>query len=234
MTLDEAETAFGNVDVEAFNKAVEKARAQFACVSEEITPALAAELHRVEGLYAYTNLARQQAVNAFAAARAIEPDYQFPSNVVSDGNPILDHYTAKDPVCDKERIPPPKSGKLRVDGQRRGAVPTEFPAIIQVLDSKGEGSVTQYHWPEEPLPYKPGSVRTTAQNFTLIGGAAMAVAGVGTFLGTRADTVADDPANNISVSRQRRVGTAAGATLFVAGLSSVGVSFVLPSKEVAQ
>jgi hypothetical protein len=236
-TLDTAEAAYGRVDIDAFNGAMEKARKQVVCITEEITPSLAAELHRLEGMYAFANSARDKAMAAFAAARALEPDYAFPTNIVPPGNPLLEHYTAKDPVCEEERIPPAKDGKVRVDGGGQRKLPTEFPAIVQVLDPKGGDDITQYHWPGDPLPYEAGTLRTPVQTGLLVGGTAVAVAGVATMLFGQASTSTstdDFPSDILAASRQRSALTGTGAGLTTAGLAAIGVSFVLPNKDAAQ
>jgi len=236
-TLKAAEGAFARVDIDAFNEQMTRARQQVVCLSEEISPSLAAELHRMEGLAAFASSARDKAAAAFAAARRIEPDSKLSTDVVPEGNPIHDFYTAKDPMCEEEQIPPAKGGKLRVNGEAQRRLPTELPAVVQVIDPRGGDDITQYHWPGDELTYPPGSVRTPLQNGLLVGGAAVAAVGLGTLLVGQASTgttTEDFPADILDASRRRSTMSGAGAGIIGAGLVSVGVSFALPNKDAAQ
>lgn len=237
-TLDAAEAAYGRVDIDAFNASMDKARKQVVCVTEEINPSLAAELHRLEGMYAFANSAKDKAVAAFAAARALEPDYQFPTNIIPPGNPLLAQYEAREPICEQERIPPAKEGgKVRIDGQGQRRLPTEFPAIVQVIDPKGGDDITQYHWPGDPLPYEPGTLRTPAQTGLLVGGTAVAVAGLATIVGgsiLASDSYQqrdDYPPHMIEAERRGDAMMSAGGAIATAGLLTAGISFVLPNKD---
>lgn len=232
-TLDAAEAAYGRVDVDAFTGSMTKARAQMPCVEEAITPALAAKLHRLEGLAAFADSARERATQAFAAARSLEPDYTFPTTVVQPGNPLLDQYKALDPVCEEEKIPPAKDGKLRVDGQSQRLRPLEFPVLVQVIDPEGEGAVTAYLWPGDALPYQPGTVRTPTQTALLAGGVGVAVAGLATFI-AGAGTQAREGDNLDAIARKSTTNDTLmgiGAGVGVLGATGVVLSFALPSKN---
>jgi hypothetical protein len=151
--LDEAKAAYGDLDVDGFRAAIDRARADLPCVTDEVTPHLAAELHRHEGLLAFFDRQPDRSTTAFAAARRIEPDYRFPESLVPAGNPVLDDYGALDPDGGKvERVPEPASGRLALDGRTSTGRSRSFPTVAQLFDDGGQVTLTAYLWPTDPLP----------------------------------------------------------------------------------
>ena len=91
-TLDSAQLAFSMMDSSGFSTATAEAEAQAACLSDPVSPTVAARLHRVLGLQAFVAGDEPGARTAFAAARAIEPDYQFPDSMVPSDHPVRQLY----------------------------------------------------------------------------------------------------------------------------------------------
>lgn len=158
--LDEAKGAYGNLDVDAFRAAVQRARGALPCVTDEVTGHLAAELHRFEGLLAFFDRDPSRSTTAFAAARSVEPNYRFPESLVPAGNPVLKDYEAIDPDGGKvERLPEPASGRLVLDGRTSTARSQSFPTVAQLVDEGGKVTATAYLWPGDPVPdYAPKAV----------------------------------------------------------------------------
>jgi hypothetical protein len=152
--LDEAKTAYGNLEVDAFRTALEGARATLPCVTDEVTSHVAAELHRFEGLLAFFDRQPDRSTTAFAAARSIEPNYRFPESLVPAGNPVLKDYAAIDPDSGKiERLPEPMSGRLAIDGRSSTSRSQSFPTVVQLVDEGGRVTATAYLWPGDPVPH---------------------------------------------------------------------------------
>lgn len=151
--VERAESAWVALDEPGFLTATDEMRAVLPCVSDPIPRALAAAVHRGEGLRAAADGEQERAVCAFAAAREAEPAWRFPEGLLPPGHPLLALYN--EPV-DAAPLPlPPGGGTVRVDGQVAEAVPDGRAAIIQVFGDDGGVLTTVYHWPEQPLPERP-------------------------------------------------------------------------------
>jgi len=235
-SLDAAEKAFGRVDVEAFDQAMTEVRAAVPCLDEVVSAGLVAQLHRMEGLAAFVAQSEEKAVVAFAAARSIEPSYTFPSAVVPPGNPVLEHYLQRDASCPAQPIPPAAAGEVRLDAKPTGVRPTEFPAMLQVVDS-GKPRVTRYLWPDDALPYEPGKEKKGASKGLrlglLAGGGTVAAVGLGTLVAGATTRPRPDDDLDTAFAKSSRNDTFAGlgAALLAVGGAGVGVSFVLPTRN---
>lgn len=153
IALEEATTAFGRLEIETFNAAANEAAAVVGCLAEAISRPSAAEFHRVQGLALFLGRNSPAAQLSFAAARSVEPEYVFPTDLVPDGNPIRVDYKAIDPkVGPFELANAPKSGSLRLNGSRSLNRATPLPVIFQRLDGRGAVVQTVVVGPGEPLP----------------------------------------------------------------------------------
>jgi len=152
-TLDQAESSYGDLDLDGFDEALGAIRAQIPCLQEVVPSPLVASLHRFEGLKAFLDGAPDRSQRAFAAARSIEPAYRFPRSVVPEGNPVLDDYAAMDPATqESSTAPTPAAGALRIDGQLTQERSTSFPVLFQRVDGGGAVAESAYLWPSMPLP----------------------------------------------------------------------------------
>lgn len=151
--LDDAESAYGGLKVDAFRAAMAEVRAAVPCLSEEVTSHVAAEIHRYEGLLAFLDRVPERSMAAFAAARAIEPNYKFPETVVPANNPALADYLAIDPdASPRMRVAQPIDARILFDGQPAVDRARDFPAIVQLVSADGSVRTTAYVWPGDPLP----------------------------------------------------------------------------------
>ena len=152
--LDEAMVAYESLDVEGFSGATRRATDTLPCLSEVITPALAARLHRFRGLEAFVQRDLEMAELSFAAARALQPTYELPESLVPAGHPVLTHYQAR-PLEDFERVDVarPATGSLWLDGERGTSRLTGLPVIFQLEDSTVTG--TELIAPGADLPRYP-------------------------------------------------------------------------------
>ncbi|MEZ4239191.1 MAG: hypothetical protein R3F59_24160 [Myxococcota bacterium] len=151
--LGAARDAYGDLDLDAFRDAVYDVRLVVPCLADPLTPHDAAEVHRYEGLLGFVERDTDRARRAFAAARAIEPNYRFPESLVPAGNGALTDYLALDPDAGgRERVPLPLDGRLTFDGAPSTHRPLEQPTLVQLFDGSGAITDTAYLWPGEPLP----------------------------------------------------------------------------------
>src|SRR5688572_7533525 len=76
--ISDAEASFSDLDIDSFKEATDRLRAVLPCLDDPLTRHLSAEVHRFLGIRAFGDR-DPDAELYFAAARAIEPDYQFPT-----------------------------------------------------------------------------------------------------------------------------------------------------------
>ena len=128
-TVRRAEDAFRALDVEAFSAAATEAREVLPCLSERLTPRMAARVHRLRGVEAFVAGDAPGAEVAFASARAADPSLSM--DLVPDGH-SLQLLWGGTPVSSATRpLDPPESGQLFVDGAASEARPTDRPIVAQ-------------------------------------------------------------------------------------------------------
>jgi hypothetical protein len=157
-SLAVAEQAFSDLDVDGFRMATDTAAARLPCVRQEISRELSASYHRFVGLRAFVDREQAKAVGAFAAARSIEPEYEFPETFIPSGNPVMNSYQALDVAMDEwETFTPPSEGNIHLNGRRATQRSNRFPSVYQFMDDAGEVLNSAYVFPEQRLPAYPGS-----------------------------------------------------------------------------
>ncbi|MCB9678989.1 MAG: hypothetical protein H6737_28065 [Alphaproteobacteria bacterium] len=241
--LEGASVAFGQLDIESFQMSHTEAKQHLECLTEPISRTTAAEFHRVTGLSLFLERNSPSAAKAFAAARAIEPDYTFPTDLIPEGNPVLETYTQVDPEAGAtELVPRPKVGSIKLDGSGSLNRRTALPSIFQLFDGRGAVMNTTLLMPGDALPeYEvpsnaaPEKTAKGGPNIPLLAGAgaSLVVAG-GLYAGGAATRGAWANADTIAEAESKRGLTntlviASG----VAGVAAVGLgttSFVLSGK----
>lgn len=163
-TLDSAQLAFSMMDSGAFSTATADAEAQASCLSDPVSTTVAARLQRVLGLQAFVSGDEGAARKAFAAARAIEPDYQFPDSMVPADHPVRQLYSQSlNASGASAELPVPAAGHLEFDGTAGTRRPTERPTLALLVDTRGAVSNSGYLWPEDPVfSYAPAAAATVA------------------------------------------------------------------------
>ncbi|MCB9675949.1 MAG: hypothetical protein H6737_12575 [Alphaproteobacteria bacterium] len=170
--LVDALSAYEALQAERFVTLVTEIEASVPCLSTPLPRHLAAGVHRARGLKAFVGRDHDSAAASFAAARAIEPAYAFPTSLVPEDNPVLEDYTAIDPATRAARpTEPPESGTIRVDGSR-GHRLEGLPALVQWIGDDGavqntwlvDGDAPDPRYPrvghaETPEPKVPRSAR---------------------------------------------------------------------------
>ncbi len=152
-SLTEAEAKFAELDVDGFNAASDRAFAALPCVSDKMTRALAAQVHRFKGLRAMIDRDPSLARQAFAASRTLEPGYSFPATLVAEDNPIRTEYAALDPAAGTlDNVPEPAEGALTFDGRDTGnRRPVTYPTVVQYVDAAGVVVHTAYLMPGQQM-----------------------------------------------------------------------------------
>ena len=147
-TLDSAQLSFSTMDGAAFKASTAEAESQAACLSDSVPAGVAARLHRALGLRAFVDSDEAGSRAAFAAARAIEADYEFPEALVPASHPVRQLYTqAAGAYASTSVVSTPKSGELQFDGTPGNRRPTERATLALLVESKGAVINSAYLWP---------------------------------------------------------------------------------------
>jgi len=151
--LERVETAFAAADEAAFQTALGEFERSLPCVDEVLPSPIVARVHRAVGLGAFFAVQPERATRAFAAARALEPDFRFAEKVSPPGGPLDKEYLGID-LASRQTLAPgiAAAGSLVVDGQAGGERARDWPALVQVVGEGAAVLTTAYLWPEEPLP----------------------------------------------------------------------------------
>lgn len=172
VTLDQAEAAFVDLEEDRFLDGMQRASLLLPCLDDGLPEVTAARYHRAQGLLLYTTDREELALEAFRAARALDPDYRFPEAMFPEGHALRAAYDAL-PTEDPTWAPPrPRDGRLAFDG-RDGRRPTDRPTLFQHLDDGGAALSTRYVRPSEPLPPYPATPRRR-QRLLAVGAGALA------------------------------------------------------------
>lgn len=151
--LNDAERAHANLDVPGLQSGARDALGAVPCVDSLVSQRDAARLHRVVGLDAFTQQQRNLATRAFAAARAADPGFDFPTHVVPAGHPLRTYYLALPlDAGTTQAIGVPSGFEVRLDGNATTQRPLSWPSVTQVIDGGGRVLSTDYLWPEDALP----------------------------------------------------------------------------------
>jgi hypothetical protein len=239
--LEAALRAYEGLDIPTFQDAASQAEGAVRCLGESISRGNAAEFHRVRALAAFLDAQESVCMKRFAAARAIEPQYRFPTTVVPEGNPVLSLYDAVDPEKGAMvTLPFPKDGTVRLDGATGMTWNRELPIVYQRIDAAGIVVETRVLAPNAPMPDYPHLSGTPEQIRKRRGvRTAMTIAGVGSLvaagglygvaLGTKGSfrNAAEEGATE---DRLRSLyNTNHGLVITSAGLATVGVGLTATS-----
>jgi len=150
------ERAFAAMDLPGLTRARHEALHALPCLSERVTPPVAADFHRMMAMAAFTQGDERQVRAEFHAARRLDPGHQIPAAVAPAGHPLTLLYEAAvdDPETGRalEAVIPPEGGRAAVDGADNGLRAVGLSAIIQTFDPIGGLQRTVFVLPAEPTP----------------------------------------------------------------------------------
>ncbi|MFH1465385.1 MAG: hypothetical protein ABIO70_13440 [Pseudomonadota bacterium] len=150
--LDVAEQSVGR-DAARFSGAAGAIEAGLPCLERVLNPEIAARIHRIEGLSSFVAGDRQRALEAFAAAQRLAPEFRFPEAVFPAAHPVPQLWgQAAEVARVVEPVALPDTVVLWVDGTIVTARPTTTPAVVQLQARDGSVLATAYTWPADPLP----------------------------------------------------------------------------------
>ena len=153
----EAEGTFASLDMAAFKAATDRLQTVLPCLVDPVPSNVAAEVHRYLGIRSVGDRDLEVAAQRFAAARSLEPDYDFPLSLIPEGNPVRTVYASlslDDPQY--EAVPPPADGGyLQFDGRISEQRARAWHTLVQRFDGTGRVVETHDLSPSDPLPVYP-------------------------------------------------------------------------------
>ncbi len=153
LRLEAAEIDYANLAPDEFLDNVQRSGSELECMIEPIPPQLAARYHRVHGLAAFTEGHLQDSAAAFAAARSVEPEGRFSTDVVPEGHTVNTEYERIDLATGGfAELPPRASGQVLIDGSAAERRPQDWPAIVQLVSDDGRVETTRYLAPGDAMP----------------------------------------------------------------------------------
>ncbi len=84
--LDKAEQSYADLEVEQFFAALDEMQLMLTCLSDEVTPAFAARVHRLTAIRRFTDGDEAGATESLRAAKRLQPDFRFSELGHSCGN----------------------------------------------------------------------------------------------------------------------------------------------------
>ncbi|MBN2798150.1 MAG: hypothetical protein JXX28_03315 [Deltaproteobacteria bacterium] len=159
--VEASDLAISALDIGGLERAVVLLQQAVPCQAQPISPTVAADIHRVEGVYAFVNGREQDATSWFAAAQALAPG--MPLGPIQ-GGPILSAWDRARPASPPLRtpLPPPLTGALWVDG----IYAEDAPALLPFLLQQREGDqvlLTALRMPGQPFPAYPSAAPLPGQ-----------------------------------------------------------------------
>jgi hypothetical protein len=125
-----------------------------SCLTEPVSPNLAADYHRLIALAGYVAQDTPRTVGAFRAALRLQPGYQLPEAIAPKGNALADQLqTAKLAGPAKvEALAPIDDGVILVDGTASVVRSKETPVLLQLIGGDGTLVDSVYLDSGTPLP----------------------------------------------------------------------------------
>lgn len=158
--LKRLEDAYRAQDAARVRRASDDVLATVGCLGEVVSPETAARIHRDLGLRAWLDRAVPGTLPSsayFAAARNLEPRYEFPVDLVSREDSVFREYiSVAVGATTAEAYVPPRGLNATFDGLASARRPTAWPAVLQ-LAAEDDGRVV---WSDYLTP---GEVPATQQ-----------------------------------------------------------------------
>ncbi len=163
--VQEGLIAFATMDEDGVSDAVAAVDAKLACQSAPVTPATAAQVHRMHGLKSFLEADTDAAKRAFAAALALDPTTQLPTKIAPDGGKLARLYAESAlPAGATTALGLGADYRGYVDGTESSKRPTDRPAVVQ-LSSYDVVKYSGWLTSASPIPaqFQPSAAVAAAQ-----------------------------------------------------------------------
>ena len=193
--VSEGDSAYAEMELEAFQAARMAARAMVPCLDEELTPAQVAGYHRMEALGSFLARDHAAAVASLRSLVAAAPGYTLSTDLAPDGHPFRLYFSIAEgtPPSPGAPLPRPAGGWVHIDGAAATERPVDRPYVYQAFDSGGILQVSALRETGALPPGDTGSVTAlpraaastrTARVLGIVSAGSALVAG-GLYLGAR-------------------------------------------------
>ena len=140
-SVEDVQSAFIAMDINAFNEAESQTISSIECLEDSLTPYDIAGIHRSSALRSFIVRDLESAIASYAAALSAQPNYNLPVSIAPEGGSLYKLYRDARPLSEgqPDRIAQevPRGAALLVDGRRSQMRPLDRPAVIQLVDLKG-------------------------------------------------------------------------------------------------
>ena len=223
--LEQSETAARSGDP-AFAAHVDAVLEAIPGLNQTVSPALAARVHRVVGIRAFSEQGVGAALPSFLAARRLEPDQALLPGVELQGTELGTAYQSIDPSrAVVQPLSVPAELQAWVDGRPTPERVQDAPAVVQLTRAQALVA-SHYLAPGAPLPLPPASPepprarRAWAWTAGGLGIAAAALAGGAAAVHARFDALPSGPASAAEASRLQSTNQG----LAIGALASLGLA----------
>jgi formylglycine-generating enzyme required for sulfatase activity len=131
--------ALESLDNTALYRATALAREALTCLSEPIRPDAAIAYHQAMALFAFVDTNSAASVSAFQAILWIDPEHRLPPAFLEQ--PALASAWAEArsrPGSGAAPMSLPQGVRAFIDGREQATIPTDRPAVLQLMDAEGE------------------------------------------------------------------------------------------------
>jgi hypothetical protein len=151
-----SEGHYAAFEFDQFRTAVQELALDLPCVAEALAPSQAARYHRLVGIDLFILRRTEPASESFTAARAAEPNFAFPTELIPEEHAIRDLYDSMPTTGGSvEALQAPSAGAIRFDGLETLKRPRSTPTIFQYIDETGAAQTTTYLVPTALTPAYP-------------------------------------------------------------------------------
>lgn len=135
-TMQSIDAAFAEMS-DNFEPLRDRFRERVDCLSEPLSPKLAARVHRTSALFTFFDSDDAATRLAFARYRALDPGGELPDGLAPRDHPLRELYESADTAAKPAPLPPPAKGWLLVDGEQDDEAPKNLPYVLQHIADDG-------------------------------------------------------------------------------------------------
>ncbi len=234
-TTARATEALSRADADAYRAAHDEATALIPCLDALVPVDLAAAIHRMGGVRAFLDRDLERAHVRFASARMLDPNYEWPDELLPPSHPIRSAYVEVALTGMRFDVPvSPRRGIVATDGRIGQGRLEGLPTIFQLINNDGTPADSRVLEPMEPYPEYAGQQKRRIRVTSIA--AVGAVVGAGLFYYAAADargTYNDlsTPYSELDGHRTRVVAFSLTSGILLGAGAGAGIAAVLPRKQ---
>ncbi len=234
-TTDRATEALSRADADAYRAAHDEATGLIPCLDALVPVNLAAAVHRMGGVRAFLDRDLERAHVRFASARMLDPDFEWPDELLPPTHPIRAAYLELSLTGMIFDVPErPRGGIVAIDGRIGKGRLEGLPAIFQLIDNDGTPSDSRILQPMEGYPEYARRQRRGIRPESMAAVGAVVAAGLFYYAATDARGTYDDlstPYSELDGHRTRVVAFTVTSGILLAAGAGTGIAAIIPRKQ---